>query len=183
MNVRAFSWLPLAVLLLLAGCRAAGPERPAKTVAEFFNKYENRSGFKATDWSAGLTTRLLLSRLGNLGGGSDLTQALASVRSFRVLTFAPTSNSAQKLVADGLVQEVNGLLANEKYTPLVTTESNNTMRYSARQQGDKVSEVVATSSVSGVPDSFMLMAIGGNFTRAQLDQLVKVLPGVADMSK
>ncbi|WBO83254.1 DUF4252 domain-containing protein [Hymenobacter yonginensis] len=181
MNKRTFLWLPLVVLLLLAGCRAAGPERPARTVAEFFNKYENRSGFKATDWSAGLTTRLLLGRLGSLGGGSDLTQALSSVRSFKVLTFAPTSNSAQKLVADGLVQEVNGLLANERYTPLTTTGGN--MRYSTRMQGDRVTELVTTSSVSGAPDSFLLMSIGGNFTREQLDQLLKILPNVADMSK
>lgn len=182
MKFRFFSWMPLVVLLVMAGCRAAGPERPARTVAEFFNKYESRSGFKATDWNAGLTTRLLLGRLGSLGGNNDLTQALSSVRSFRVLTFAPTTGSAQKLVADGLVSEVNGLLANERYTPLASTGDSN-MRYATRKQGDRISEVVATSSVSGVPDSFMLMSIGGNFTQGQLDQLIKVLPGVADMSK
>ncbi|UOG74018.1 DUF4252 domain-containing protein [Hymenobacter tibetensis] len=182
MKFRFFPWMPLVVLLLMAGCRAAGPERPARTVAEFFNKYESRSGFKATDWNAGLTTRLLLGRLGSLGGNNDLTQALSSVRSFRVITFAPTSSSAQKLVADGLVSEVNGLLANERYTPLTSSGDSN-MRYATRKQGDRISEVVATSSVSGVPDSFMLMSIGGNFTQGQLDQLIKVLPGVADMSK
>ncbi|WP_375437145.1 DUF4252 domain-containing protein [uncultured Hymenobacter sp.] len=182
MKFRLLTWVPLVVLLLLAGCRSAGPGRPARTVSEFFNKYESRSGFKATDWNAGLTTRLLLGRLGSLGGGTDLTQALASVRSFKVLTFAPTSNSAQKLVADGLVSEVNGLLANEKYTPLTTSPDSN-VRYATRKQGDRISEVVATSSVSGVPDSFMLMSIGGNFTQAQLDQLIKILPNVADMTK
>lgn len=183
MNFRRLSWLPLAVLLLLAGCRAAGPERPARTVAEFFNKYEKRSGFKATDWSAGLTTRLLLGRLGNLAGGSDLTEALTAVRGFRVITFAPTTGSAERLVAEGLVKEVDGLLANEKYTPLAASNAGTNMRYSVRQQGDRVSEMVAVSSVSGVPDSFMLMSVNGNFTRAQVDQLVKILPGVADMSK
>ena len=181
MRIRTFSWLPLVALLLLAGCRAAGPGNPARTVAEFFNKYENRSGFKATDWSAGLTTRILLGRLGSLGGENDLTQALSSVRSFRVLTFAPTSGSAEKLVAEGLVSEVNGLLSNERYTPLSAGSGN--VRYATRQQGDRVTEVVATSSVSGVPDSFMLMSIGGNFTQAQLAQLVKILPNVADMTK
>lgn len=181
MKIRLFSWLPFVALLLMVSCRAAGPERPARTVAEFFNKYENRSGFKATDWNAGLTTRLLLGRLGSLGGDNELTQALSSVRSFRVLTFAPTSNSAQKLVANGLVDEVNGLLANEKYTPLTATAGG--MRYATRQQGDRVTEVVATSNVSGVPESFMLMSIGGNFTQAQLAQLVKILPGVADATK
>jgi hypothetical protein len=182
MKFRFLSWVPLVALLLMVGCRAAGPERPARTVAEFFNKYESRSGFKATDWNAGLTTRLLLGRLGKLGGSNDLAQALSSVRSFRVLTFAPTSNSAQKLVADGLVKEVNGLLANERYTPLTTTADSN-VRYATRKQGDRVSEVVATSNVSGVPDSFMLMSISGNFTESQLNQLVKILPGVADISK
>ncbi|HEX8425171.1 DUF4252 domain-containing protein [Hymenobacter sp.] len=182
MKFRLLTWVPLVVLLIMAGCRAAGPGKPARTVAEFFNKYESRSGFKATDWTAGLTTRLLLGRLGKLGGGNDLTQALSSVRSFRVLTFTPTSNSAQKLVAEGLLSEVNGLLANEQYTPLATSPDSN-VRYATRKQGDRVSEVVATSSVSGVPESFMLMSIGGNFTQAQLDQLVKILPDVADMTK
>lgn len=181
MKLRSLTWLPFVVLMLLAGCRAAGPGKPARTVSEFFNKYESRSGFKTTDWTAGLTTRLLLGRLGSLGGGSDLTQALSSVRSFKVLTFAPTSNSAQKLVADGLVNEVNGLLANEKYTPLTTAPGSN-VRYATRKQGDRISEVVATSNVSGVPESFLLMSIGGNFTQAQLDQLIKVLPNVADMA-
>ncbi|SHK57050.1 DUF4252 domain-containing protein [Hymenobacter psychrotolerans] len=181
MRIRTFMWLPLVALLLLAGCRASGPGNPARTVAEFFNKYENRSGFKATDWSAGLTTRILLGRLGSLGGENDLTQALSSVRSFRVLTFAPTSGSAEKLVAEGLVSEVNGLLSNERYTPLTTGSGN--VRYATRQQGDRVTEVVATSTVSGVPDSFMLMSIGGNFTQGQLAQLIKVLPNVADMTK
>ena len=183
MRFRLFLWAPLVALLLLAGCRAAGPERPAKTVAEFFNKYETRSGFKATDWNAGLATRLVLSRLGKLGGGTDLTQALSSIRSFKVLTFAPTSGSARKLVADGLVAEVNGLLANERYTPLSANIPGNNVRYATRQQGDRISEVVATTSVSGVPESFLLMSIGGNFTQAQLDQLLKILPGVADLSK
>ena len=77
---------------------------------------------------------------------------------------------------------MNGLLANERYTPLTPSPGTN-VRYATRKQGDKVSEVVATSSVSGVPESFLLMSIGGNFTQAQLDQLLKVLPGVADMSK
>ena len=181
MRIRAFFWLPLVALLLLPGCRASGPGRPARTVAEFFNKYENRSGFKATDWKAGLTTRFLLGRLGKLGGDNDLTEALSSIRSFRILTFTPTSNSAQKLVSEGLVGEVNGLLANERYTPLTTSSSN--VRYATRQQGDRVSEVVATTSVSGVPDSFMLMSIGGNFTKGQLDQLVKILPNIAETSK
>ena len=181
MRIRAFFWLPLVALWLLAGCRASGPGRPARTVAEFFNKYENRSGFKATDWKAGLTTRFLLGRLGKLGGDNDLTEALSSIRSFRILTFTPTSQSAQRLVSEGLVEEVNGLLANERYTPLTTSSGN--LRYATRQQGDRVSEVVATTSVSGVPDSFMLMSIGGNFTTSQLNQLLKILPGIAETSK
>lgn len=174
---------PLLVLLLLAGCRATGPEKHARTVAEFFNKYENRPGFKTTDWTAGLTTRLLLGRLGALGGSNDLTQALSAVRSFKVLTFAPTTSGAQKLAAAGLTDEVNSLLANEKYTPLASSAAGSNIRYATRSQGEKVSEVVAVSSVSGVPDSFMLMNIGGNFTQAQVQQLMKVLPGVADASK
>ncbi|SNR42191.1 MULTISPECIES: DUF4252 domain-containing protein [Hymenobacter] len=181
MKLRTLSFLTALALLLLAGCRAGGPGNPARTVAEFFSKYENRPGFKATDWSAGLTTRLLLGRIGKLGGENDISQALSAVRSVKVLTFAPTTSSARELVAEGLTKEVDGLLANERYTPLTTSATDQTavLRYSARQQGDRVTEFVATGNVQGAPDSFMLISVAGNFTREQVNQLTKFLPSVA----
>ncbi|UOQ78262.1 hypothetical protein MUN84_06650 [Hymenobacter sp. 5516J-16] len=89
MKLRNFSFLLAVALLLLAGCRASGPGQPARTVAEFFNKYENRPGFKATDWNAGLTTRFLLGRIAKIGGDNDVSQALTAIRSARIITFAP----------------------------------------------------------------------------------------------
>jgi hypothetical protein len=173
--------LSLFVLLaLLAGsCRTGGPGRPAKTVAAFFNKYQNRPGFRTTDWSAGLTTRLLLGRLGKLGGDNDVSQALTAVRGVKVLTFTPTSVKSEKLVSEGLLKEVDGLLSNERYTPLPVTSTDDNagqLRYSARQQGDRVQELVATGNVQGAPDSFMLVAVSGDFTKEQLNQLTKFLP-------
>ncbi|WP_167851962.1 DUF4252 domain-containing protein [Hymenobacter elongatus] len=181
MKNRILTLWVLITLLAATSCRTSGPGTPARTVAEFFSKYENRSGFKATDWSAGLTTRLLLLKLGNLGGDNELTQVLSSVRSVKVLTFSPTSNSAKSLVAEGLNKEVDGLLANERYSPLPVASEAGTavMRYSARQQGDRVKEVVATGNVQGAPESFMLVSVSGDFTQSQLDRLVKFLPGVA----
>ncbi|TGE22170.1 DUF4252 domain-containing protein [Hymenobacter aquaticus] len=181
MKNRILTLWVLVALLAATGCRTSGPGTPARTVAEFFSKYENRSGFKATDWSAGLTTRLLLLKLGNLGGDNELTQAISSVRSVKVLTFSPTTSGARELVAEGLTKEVDGLLANERYTPLpVAAEAGTTvMRYSARQSGDKVKEVVATGNVQGAPESFMLVAISGDFTKSQVEKLVKFLPSVS----
>lgn len=177
MKIRLLS-LFLLLGILAAGCRSSGPGRPAQTVAAFFNKYENQPGFRATDWSAGLTARLLLGRLGRMGEDSELAQALTAVRSVRVISFAPTSAKSQQLAAAGLTREVDGLLANEKYTPLpVTTEaSTSTLRYSARQQGDRVQELVATGTMEGVADSFILVDVAGNFTQSQLNQLIKFLP-------
>lgn len=181
MKVRFAPLLLAFALLWLAGCRASGPGTPARTVAQFFNKYENRSGFKATDWNAGLTTRFLLGRLGKLGGNSDLSQALTSIRSAKVLTFTPTSNSAQQLMVEGLDKEVAGLLASERYTPLPITNTDpdipNQMRYSVREQGDRVTELVAIGGEKNT-GSFVLMAISGSFTRAQVAELSKVLPNV-----
>ncbi|TGE22879.1 DUF4252 domain-containing protein [Hymenobacter metallicola] len=181
MKNRILTLWVLIALLAASSCRTSGPGTPARTVAEFFNKYENRSGFKATDWSAGLTTRLLLLKLGNLGGDNELTQAISAVRSVKVLTFSPTTGSARELVAEGLTKEVDGLLANERYKPLpVTAEAGTTvMRYSAREQGDRVKEVVATGNVQGAPESFMLVAISGDFTKSQVDKLVRFLPNVS----
>ncbi|MBT9391743.1 DUF4252 domain-containing protein [Hymenobacter sp. NST-14] len=181
MKLRLVPTLLAVVLLLLAGCRAAGPETPARTVAQFFNKYENRPGFKATDWNASLTTRFLLGRLGKLGGGADLTEALSAIRSAKIITFTPTSNSARNLVVEGLNQEVDGLLASERYTPLPIADANadipNQMRYSVREQGGKVSEFVAVGKQQ-TTDSFVLVAVAGSFTREQVTQLSKVLPNV-----
>jgi len=178
MKIRIFSFL--VVLALLGGCRAAGPSTPARTVAEFFRKYDGRPGFKTTDWSAGLTTRLLLGRIAKLGGDNDISQALTAIRSFKVITFTPTSSGAMKLADEGLEREVTSLLANEKYTPLTVTAPDNSstaLRYSVRQQGDRVQELVATGRVNDAPDSFMLVDIAGNFTTEQVNQLVKFLPG------
>lgn len=179
MKLRTTSYFLAVVLLLLASCRASGPGTPARTVAEFFNKYENRPGFKATDWNAGLTTRFLLNRIGKLGGDNDVSQALSSIRSARVITFAPTTGSARNLVTEGLNKEVEGLLANERYTPLAVAESDNPtqMRYSVREQGDRVSEFVAVGK-QDASDSFVLVSVAGNFTRAQVGQLAKILPNV-----
>ncbi|MBC6610617.1 DUF4252 domain-containing protein [Hymenobacter sp. BT507] len=175
----AFS-LVAALVLLLSGCRASGPGTPARTVAEFFRKYDGRPGFRTTEWSAGLTTRLLLGRLGKLGGDNDLAQALSSIRSCKVLAFTPTSAGALKLTNEGLSQEVDGLLRNERYTPLaVSAPDNNTaLRYAIRQQGDQVQEMVATGHLSSSPNSFVLLDVSGNFTRAQAERLAEFLPNV-----
>ncbi|MCR5888823.1 DUF4252 domain-containing protein [Hymenobacter sp. J193] len=170
-------------LLWLAGCRAAGPEQPARTVAEFFRKYESRSGFKAQTIEANFATRLLLGQLGRIGGDNETTQAIAALRSVRVLTFTPTSGGARDLLARGLNQEVEGLLQNEQYQPLpvaTDADASTQFKFSARRNNGRVQEVVGTSQVSGVPDSFVLMAISGNFTDSQLQQLLKFLPGAVD---
>ncbi|RPD50189.1 DUF4252 domain-containing protein [Hymenobacter sediminis] len=180
MKIRSFSFLLAVVLMVLAGCRASGPGKPARTVAEFFNKYENRPGFKATDWNAGLTTRFLLGRIAKLGGGNDISEALTSIRSAKIITFAPTTSSARNLVTEGLDREVEGLLANERYTPLTVanaTDNPNQLRYSVREQGGRVSEFVAVGKQNSA-DSFVLISVAGNFTREQVSQLSKILPNV-----
>ena len=179
-KLRLLSLVAILGLALTVSCRTSGPETPARTVAEFFRKYENRSGFKATTLSAGFTTRLLLARLGKLGGNNELAQALTSVREIRMLTFTPTTDRAQRLVAAGLNKEVDGLLASERYTSIpVSADSARTTitRYAIRQQGDRVPELVATGNVEAVPESFALIAVSGNFTRSQVDELIKFLPG------
>ncbi|UYZ59124.1 DUF4252 domain-containing protein [Hymenobacter latericus] len=172
---------PLLVLLWLGACRAAGPETPARTVAEFFNKYENRSGFRATTYEPNFLTRIVLGRVSRMSD-ADAVQALTAVRSIRALTFTPTSARARNLTERGLLDEVDGLLRNERYEPLNAPSAEgaagNTYRYSVRRTGDRVREVVATSRVQDVPDSFILLAISGDFTQAQLDQLTKILPGM-----
>jgi hypothetical protein len=179
-KLRLLSLVAVLGLALTVSCRTSGPETPARTVAEFFRKYENRSGFKATTLSAGFTTRLLLARLGKLGGNNELAQALTSVHEIRMLTFTPTTDRAQRLVAVGLNKEVDGLLASERYTAIpVSADSASTTitRYAIRQQGDRVPELVATGNVEAVPESFALIAVSGNFTRSQVDELIKFLPG------
>ncbi|WP_303310450.1 DUF4252 domain-containing protein [Hymenobacter sp. BT730] len=174
----------LTLVIGNTSCRtAAGPEQPARTVAEFFRKYETRPGFKAQTIEANFTTRLLLGQLGRLGGENDITAAVAALRSVRVLTFTPTASSARDLVERGLNQEVAGLLKNERYQPLPVASSadaSTKYNFSVRQNGDKVQEVVGTGKVENVPDSFVLLAISGNFTQDQLQQLLKILPGAVD---
>ena len=164
-------------LALLAGCRASGPGTPARTVPAFFAKYRDRSGFRTTEWSADLLQRLTLVRLGSLLGGNDLTNAITGIRAARVMTFTPTSGSAQNLVREGLNNEVTGLLQAERYTSLATSSVGAAnYQYVVKASGDQVSELVATGSMPDALGSFVLVQVQGNFTRAQAQALSRVLP-------
>lgn len=176
---RAALGLLLLALALLGACRASGPATPARTVAAFFNKYENRNGFHTTEWSASLLQRLALVKAANLFGGNDLTNAITGIRAARALTFAPTTVGALDLSQQGLLNEVNGLVQAEKYTPLVAGNSSAGNYNSViRMSGDKVSEIVATGALPNAADSFVLVQVQGNFTRGQAEALAKVLPQV-----
>ncbi|UOQ78261.1 DUF4252 domain-containing protein [Hymenobacter sp. 5516J-16] len=83
-------------------------------------------------------------------------------------------------MAEGLDKEVEGLLANERYTPLAVSASAdnpNQLRYSVREQSGRVSEFVAVGKQESA-DSFVLVSVAGNFTREQVSQLAKILPNV-----
>lgn len=167
----------LFLFLLLVGCRAGGPGTPARTVAEFFSKYEKRKGFKATDWSAGLLERLALVKAAKLLGGSDLTNAITGIRAARVISFAPTSTAALDLAEKGLRQEAAGILQGNKYEPISTGSAlGNDYQVSVRASGDRVTEFAALGQLPDVADSFVLVAVDGNFTRAQVQALAKYLP-------
>lgn len=170
-------------LLLLGACRASGPGMPARTVAAFFNKYEHQPGFHTTEWSADLLQRLALVRVGKLLGGSELTDAITGIRSARALTFAPTSTGALNLSQQGLLSEATGLLQAEKYTALTAGSSAGTSYNSViKASGDKVNELVATGTLPSAANSFVLVQVEGNFTRAQAEALSKVLPEVVQQA-
>ncbi|RZK27483.1 MAG: DUF4252 domain-containing protein [Hymenobacter sp.] len=179
--------LALAFLLLglalLGACRASGPGTHARTVAAFFNKYEKRPGFHTTEWSASLLQRLALVKAANLFGGNDLTNAITGIRAARVLTFAPTSTGALDLSQQGLLSEANGLLQAEKYTSFSAGNSAGGNYNSViKTSGDRVSELVATGSLPNAANSFVLVQVEGNFTRAQAEALSKVLPQVVQQT-
>ena len=167
----------LCLFLLLVGCRAGGPGTPARTVASFFSKYDGREGFKTTEWSADLLQRLALVKAAKLLGGSDLTNAITSIRSAKVISFAPTSATARELANQGLRQEAEGILRGNKYEPLsVGGTAGSDYQVSVRASGDKVSEFAALGKLPDAADSFVLVAVDGSFTRGQVQALAKYLP-------
>ncbi|WP_046244600.1 DUF4252 domain-containing protein [Hymenobacter terrenus] len=169
----------LFLFLLLVGCRAGGPGTPARTVASFFSKYEGREGFKTTEWSADLLQRLALVKAAKLLGGSDLTNAITGIRSAKVISFAPTTSTARELANQGLRQEAAGILQGNKYEPIsVGSTLGNDYQVSVRASGDKVSEFAATGQLPDAADSFVLVAVNGNFTRSQVQTLAKYLPQI-----
>ena len=172
--------LPILFLfLLLAGCRAGGPGTPARTVASFFSKYEGREGFKTTAWSADLLQRLALVKAAKLLGGSELTNGITGIRSAKVISFAPTTAAARALAQQGLRQEAAGILQSNKYDPISAgNAAGNDYQVSVRASGDKVSEFAAIGQLPDVADSFVLVAVDGNFTRSQVQALTKYLPQI-----
>ncbi len=170
---------PVFLLMLLAGCRAGGPGTQARTVAAFFAKYEGREGFHTTDWSADLLQRLALVKAAKMLGGSELTNGITGIRSARVISFAPTTPAARALAQQGLRQEAADVLQSEKYTVLSAGAPTATSyQISTRGSGDKVSEFAATGQLPDAADSFVLVAVNGNFTRAQVEALGKYLPAL-----
>lgn len=169
----------LVLLLLLAGCRAGGPGTPSRTVASFFSKYEGREGFKTIEWSADLLQRLALVKAAKFLGGSDLTNAITGIRTARVISFAPTTASAKELASQGLRSEAAGILQNNKYTPLTTAGfGGGSYAVSTRGSGDKISEFAALGNLPDVANSFVLVAVQGNFTSSQVAALSKYLPQI-----
>ena len=172
-----FRFPALIVFLLLVGCRAGGPGTPARTVASFFSKYEGREGFKTTEWSADLLQRLVLVKAAKLLGGSELTNGITGIRSAKVISFAPTTDAARALAQQGLRQEAAGILQSNKYDPISAgTAAGNDYQVSVRASGDKVSEFAAIGQLPDVANSFVLVAVDGNFTRSQVLALTKYLP-------
>ena len=178
----AFSRLRFPVLLLfllVVGCRAGGggPSTPARTVASFFSKYNGRDGFTTTEWSADLLQRLALVKAAKLLGGSELTNAITGIRAAKVISFAPTTDAARTLAREGLRQEASGILLGNKYEALpLGAAAGNDYQVSVRAAGDRVSEFAALGQLPDVADSFVLVAVDGNFTRAQVQALAKYLP-------
>ena len=169
----------LFLFLLLVGCRTGGPGTPARTVASFFSKYEGREGFKTTEWSADLLQRLTLVRAAKLLGGSDLTNAITGIRSARVISFAPTTATARELANQGLRQEAEGILRGNKYEPLsVGGAAGSNYQVSVRASADRVSEFAALGKLPDAADSFVLVAVDGNFTRGQVQALARYLPQI-----
>jgi len=169
----------LFLFLLLMGCRAGGPGTPARTVASFFSKYQGREGFKTTEWSADLLQRLALVKAAKLLGGSELTNAITGIRSAKVISFAPTTGAARELANQGLRQEAAGILQSNKYEPIsVGSTAGSDYQVSVRASGDKVSEFAATGQLPDAADSFVLVAVDGNFTRSQVEALTKYLPQI-----
>lgn len=174
----------LLILLTLAGCRAAGPGTQARTVAQFFSKYEGREGFKTTDWSAGLLQRLALVKAARLLGGSELTDAITGIRAARVISFAPTTAAARALADQGLRQEATAVLQSEKYDPIrVGNTAGSDYQVSVRGSGDQVSEFAAIGALPDAADSFVLVSVNGNFTRGQVQTLAKYLPQIVQATK
>ncbi len=171
--------LPLfALLLLLASCRVGGIGGPATTVAQFFSKYDGKTGFHTVEWSAGMLQRLTLVQAAKLLGGSDLTNAITGIRSARFISFAPTS-TARLITSDGLQQEASGVLQSEKYQALATSGfGGSSYAVATRGSGDKVSEFAATGSLPDITNSFVLVSVQGNFTRSEVAALSKYLPQI-----
>jgi len=174
-----FRFPALFLFLLLVGCRAGGPGTPARTVASFFSKYEGREGFKTTEWSADLLQRLALVKAAKLLGGSELTNGITGIRSAKVISFAPTSDAARTLAQQGLRQEAASILQSNKYDPISGGATRGSdYQVSVRASGDKVSEFAALGQLPDVADSFVLVAVDGNFTRSQVQALTKYLPQI-----
>lgn len=162
----------LLFLFLAQACSSTRNLPPAQTTSEFYQKYQDEPGFKGTSLPVGLVTRFL-----SKDADTTFQAALANVRSIRVLSFAPTNRRSQRLLDQGLAQELNQILQKSDYAPVpVLQDSQKSLEFKMRQANGKVQEIIGYRKLG---TSFLMVQINGQFTPRQVEQMLqKIDPDV-----
>ncbi|WP_210463015.1 DUF4252 domain-containing protein [Rufibacter roseolus] len=157
----------LAAFCLLQACSSTSKLPPAQSTAEFYQKYRNEAGFKGTTVPVGLVSKYLAKEITD----TTLRAALTNISSVRVLSFTPTNRKSQRLLQQGLTQELDQVLQRDNYAAIpLLDEAPGTLQFRMRQSNEQVQEIVGYRKYG---NSFLMLQVNGRFTRQQVEQMLQ----------
>ncbi len=115
----------------------------------------------------GLVTRLFAKEVQD----TTVRAALSNITSVRALTFTPTNRKAQRLLENGLTQELDQVLQKENYVAVPLLDSApGTLQFRMRQSNELIQEIVGYRKYG---NNFLMLQVNGRFTPSQVQQLLK----------
>ncbi|WP_207433983.1 DUF4252 domain-containing protein [Sabulibacter ruber] len=157
----------MAVIAMVQACSSTSKLPPAQSSTEFYQKYKSEAGFKGTTIPVGLVTRLFAKEVQD----TTVRAALSNITSVRALTFTPTNRKAQRLLENGLTQELDQVLQKENYVAVPLLDSApGTLQFRMRQSNELIQEIVGYRKYG---NNFLMLQVNGRFTPSQVQQLLK----------
>ncbi|GAA4307160.1 DUF4252 domain-containing protein [Nibribacter koreensis] len=151
-------------LLGAQACSSTSKLPPAQTSLEFYDKYRNQAGFKASSIPVGLVTRIIGSQLDD----STITM-LQGIKSIRLLSYAPENNKGQRFLTNRLLPEIQDVFKTPSYSSLPLSGPAG-LELKVKEDQQKVKELAVFGQRR---NGFVLLLVEGNMDQRMIQKVLK----------